>query len=637
MILEQIKSHLVQNAEHVFGQEVDQKLIQFQQTRKEFEGDITMVIFPFVKMLKKSPEQVGEHIGVILEREFQDVVGFNVVKGFLNISISDSYWLAQLGDMVKDNQFGYAKQPSGKTYMVEFSSPNTNKPLHLGHLRNIFLGDSLSSILQANGHEVIRTQIINDRGIHICKSMLAWERYAPTDTHGEKETPESAGVKGDKFVGKYYVIYDSKLGEEALELAQTWRSSNYDGVEEELATKVEGLLSKLSESDLDEKIIKSLKGKIKGEVGPYTSLNADAKEMLVKWEAGDETVNELWKTMNSWFYAGVDVTYNKMGVSFDKLYYESDTYILGKDHVMAGLEKGIFFKKEDGSVWIDLSDEGLDEKLVLRGDGTAVYMTQDIGTAIERFNDYPNLNGITYTVGNEQDYHFKVLFLILKKLGFTWAEECYHLSYGMIDLPKGMGRMKSREGTVVEADELMDEVISEARSMTMEKGHIEGMSDLEKDELCETIGLGGLKYFLLKVDPKKRMTFDPTQSVELQGNTGPFVQYAYARINSLLSNIEVLPQVPQGVEMDVKEKDLIKLVAQFADVVCEAGKENSPALIANYVYELAKAFNQFYHDFRILGEEDTQKRDYRILICKAVGENIKNAMALLGVRVPERM
>lgn len=637
MILDQIKNYLLENASDVFGQDVNENLIQFQQTRKEFEGDVTFVVFPFVKLLKTSPEQAGNVIGEKIMANIDAVIGFNTVKGFLNLVVEDKYWLGQLDNISKEDHFGFAKEKSGKTYMVEYSSPNTNKPLHLGHLRNIFLGSSLSSILEANGHDVVRTQIINDRGIHICKSMIAWQDYAPKDAEGNRETPESTGIKGDKFVGKYYVVFDQKLGEQSLELAQEWLASGFDGVEDELMQKVSGLLEKLSEDGIDEKTEKSLKGKIKSEVGPFTQLTADAKAMLLQWEAKEPTVYALWEKMNAWFYAGVEVTYNKMKVGFDKLYFESDTYILGKDHVMAGLEKGIFFKKEDGSVWIDLTDEGLDEKLVLRGDGTAVYMTQDIGTAIDRFKDYPSLSGITYTVGNEQDYHFKVLFLILKKLGFEWANECYHLSYGMIDLPKGMGRMKSREGTVVEADDLMEEVIGEARKMTAEKGHVEGMTDEVREELCETIGLGGLKYFLLKVDPKKRMTFDPTGSVELQGNTGPFVQYAYARISSLLSNVDELPTLNHNIEVDVKEKDLVKLIAEFPVVLKEAGTENSPALLANYIYELAKSFNQFYHEFRIFGEENEDLKNFRIIVCKAVGDNIKNAMALLGVNVPERM
>jgi len=574
--------------------DADLESVEFQATRKEFAGDITVVVFPMLRVVKGNPVTIGESIGEYLVEHVADVKAFNVVKGFLNIEIQDSYYI-EFFNTVKDNeQYGYNTTTSSKAVMVEYSSPNTNKPLHLGHIRNNLLGYSVAEILKASGQKVYKTQIINDRGIHICKSMLAWKRY------GNGETPESTGLKGDKLVGNYYVKFDQEYKKEVEELVNA-------GKTEEVAKKEAPIL-------------------------------LEAQEMLRKWESGDSEIVALWKTMNDWVYKGFDVTYKNLGVDFDCLYYESKTYLLGKEFVEQGLKSGVFYRKEDGSVWCDLTDEGLDEKLVLRADGTAVYMTQDIGTAIQRIKDYPDVGGMVYTVGNEQDYHFKVLFLILRKLGFDWAKNLYHLSYGMVDLPSG--KMKSREGTVVDADDLIVEMAKTAEEISSELGKLDGYSEEEKQELYKIIGLGALKYFILKVDPKKRILFDPKESIDFQGNTGPFIQYTYARIQSILrksdtnlnSNVSL-----EGFKLMDKERELIKQIQLFPEVVQNAAKEHSPALIANYTYELVKEFNSFYQNIPILGTDNEQEKLFRVQLSAMVGKTIKNAFRLLGIQVPERM
>ena len=580
--------------EYLLNEEkIQEKLpLQFQKTRKDFEGDITLVVFPFVKALKCKPEEAAEKIGNWLQRFHPQVEAFNVVKGFLNLVIADSYWLQFFNEALQIPNFGFAQKPSGKTIMVEYSSPNTNKPLHLGHLRNNFLGYSVAEIQKANGHEVKKVQIINDRGIHICKSMVAWLKF------GEGETPNSSGKKGDKLVGDYYVKFDQVYKEEIAQLIA-------DGKSEDDAKREAPIMQ-------------------------------EAQDMLRKWESDDKQVRNLWQKMNGWVYDGFESTYTAMGVDFDKLYYESDTYLLGRDEVIKGLEAGVFFKKEDGSIWVDLTDEGMDQKLLLRADGTAVYMTQDIGTAILRFKDFPNLSQIIYTVGNEQDYHFKVLFKILSKLGFKWADNCYHLSYGMVDLPSG--KMKSREGTVVDADDLMENMKQTAQQITEELGKLDDLSSEQKEELYHMLGMGALKYFLLKVDPKKRLLFDPAESVEFNGNTGPFIQYTHARINSLLvkSGNEVA-KVNEDIALSPIEKELIKTLAQFSATLNEAGETNSPALLANYCYELVKQFNSFYQSTFILKEENQVLRHFKLALSKLVGQTIKLNMRLLGVHVPDRM
>ncbi len=568
--------------------------VEFQPTRKDFEGDVTIVVFPMLRHVKGNPVQIGGQLGVYLKEHVAEVSDFNVVKGFLNLVISDEYYLDFFNGIKSDSSFGFV--PAGKdAVMVEYSSPNTNKPLHLGHIRNNLLGYSVAEILKASGKKVYKTQIINDRGIHICKSMLAWQRF------GNGETPKSTGLKGDKLVGNYYVAFDKAYKAEIAQLVA-------QGIEKKEAEKQAPIL-------------------------------LEAQQMLLKWEAGDEQVVQLWKTMNGWVYEGFDITYRDLGVDFDTLYYESDTYLLGKDVVADGLKKGVFFKKEDGSVWIDLTDDGLDEKIVLRSDGTAVYMTQDIGTAIQRVTDYPDVNGMVYTVGNEQDYHFKVLFLILKKLGFTWAEQLHHLSYGMVDLPSG--KMKSREGTVVDADDLMNDMTQTAATISEELGKLEEYSVTERQELYKMIGLGALKYYILKVDPKKRILFDPKESVDFQGNTGPFIQYTYARIQSILrkakeTNVDS-SKVIKGQELDAKEKELIKQIQIFPETIQLAAENYSPALIANYTYDLVKEFNSFYQQVSILGEQDEAKKILRVQLSQKVGETIQSAFKLLGIHVPERM
>ncbi|MDT0295483.1 arginine--tRNA ligase [Mesonia ostreae] len=572
--------------------QVNLEHVEFQATRKEFEGDVTVVIFPMLRQVKTNPVALGEAIGSYLVENVAIVERFNVVKGFLNLVISDDYFLHQFKEIKDNEHFGFVKSTEDSpSIMVEYSSPNTNKPLHLGHVRNNLLGYAVAEILKAAGNTVYKTQIINDRGIHICKSMLAWQKF------GNGETPQSTGLKGDKLVGNYYVKFDQEYKAQVAELKKHGKSEDDAKIE--------------------------------------APLLLEAKKMLLQWEAGDEEVVALWKKMNQWVYDGFETTYKNMGVDFDKNYYESDTYLLGKEVVQEGLEKNVFFKKEDGSVWIDLTDEGLDEKIVLRSDGTAVYMTQDIGTAIQRVEDYA-INGLVYTVGNEQDYHFKVLFLILKKLGYEWANHLYHLSYGMVDLPSG--KMKSREGTVVDADELMQEMTKTAQTISEDLGKLEGYTQEEKNELYETIGLGALKYYILKVDPRKRILFNPEESVDFQGNTGPFIQYTYARIQSILrrANFDYGQDVVDYT-LDAKEKEVMKQLQLFPEVIQQAASQHSPALIANFTYDLVKEFNSFYQNVSILGTDVEIEKVFRVQLAKTVAQTLKNAFGLLGIKVPERM
>jgi len=626
----QIKELILVHSVELFGSQIPENLIQFQPTRKDVDGDLTLVVFPFVKILRCSPEQAGGEIGKFLADKIDEISSFEPLRGFLNISLNDTYWLKRAQETLSDT-FGIKTEGSEPMMMVEYASPNTNKPLHLGHLRNIFLGDAVASILKANGHEVIRTQIINDRGIHICKSMLAWEKFSPLNEKGERETPNNTSLKGDKLVGKYYVEFDKQMNAEVEEVLSEWNKGNVDDTAQEEFNK----LSDAREGKKDSQL-KELEAKIKELAKNHTPLLKEAKQMLIKWEARDPQVYLLWSTMNDWVYEGFDQTYKIMGVNFDKLYYESDTYLLGKDVVTEGLDKGVFYRKNDGSVWIDLTDEGLDEKIVLRSDGTAVYMTQDIGTAIERYKNYPELNGMVYTVGNEQDYHFKVLFLILKKLGYKWADNCHHLSYGMVDLPTG--KMKSREGTVVDADELMHDVISKAAEMTKERGHLDELNDSDKEELYQQIGLSGLKYYLIKVDPKKRMMFNPQDSIDLNGNTGPFIQYTHARICSLLSKAGLFDSdISFKPSLIPQEKELIKNLNKFPHIIEEAASSYSPAVIANYCYELVKSYNQFYQNVKILPENETEIRNNRLLISKSTAKVINRSLNLLGIYAPNRM
>lgn len=565
--------------------------IELQPTRKDFEGDITAVVFPMLRVVKGNPVQIGQAIGDYLVTNMDEVEKFNVVQGFLNLVLTDDYYLEFFNEVEDFSTFGRSEK-TGEAVMVEYSSPNTNKPLHLGHIRNVLLGYSVSEIEKAAGKKVYKTQIVNDRGIHICKSMLAWQRY------GNDETPDSTNLKGDKLVGNYYVKFDQEYKKE-----------------------IESLMAE---------------GKTEEEAKAEAPILKEAQDMLRKWEAGDKEVVDLWKKMNDWVYEGFEETYKAIGVDFDSYYYESDTYLLGKDIIESGLEKGVFFKKEDGSVWCDLTAEGLDEKLVLRGDGTAVYMTQDLGTAVQRVKDYPDISGMIYTVGNEQDYHFKVLFLILKKLGYSWAENLYHLSYGMVDLPSG--KMKSREGTVVDADDLISEMTETARKISEELGKIDELSSEEREELYELIGLGALKYYILKVDPKKRILFNPEESVDFQGNTGPFIQYTYARIQSILRKAADLPtEIAQEFNLHPKEKELIKIIAQYPETIQLASQSHSPALVANYVYELVREFNSFYQNVPILATDNQAEKIFRVKLSKAVSQIIKSAFALLGIKVPERM
>ena len=577
-------------AEH-YGQQIEN--IEIQLTRKEFEGDYTIVLFPLLKFIKAKPEQIGEVLGAYLTEHLAEVTAYNVVKGFLNLTIADSYFLSFFGEIAAQERYGTTPITAESPAMiVEYSSPNTNKPLHLGHIRNNLLGFSMAKILEATGKRVYKTQIINDRGIHICKSMIAWQLF------GKGETPESTGLKGDKLVGKYYVLFDKAYKEEIAQLIA-------EGKSKEVAEREAPIFVK-------------------------------AQEMLRLWEQGDADTLALWKQMNQWVYDGFEVTYRNLGVSFDRNYYESETYLLGKDIVQRGLEQGVFYRKEDGSVWIDLTADGLDEKLVLRSDGTSVYITQDLGTATKRIEeDFPKVEGMIYTVGNEQDYHFKVLFLILQKLGFTWAKNLYHLSYGMVELPNG--KMKSREGTVVDADDLMEEMVQVAEELSQELGKLDGYTQQQKQQLYRVIGLGALKYYILKVDPKKKIAFNPQESIDFQGNTGPFIQYTYARIQSILRKAGELPTLPTSGDLHPKERELIKQLSLFASVVQQAADTYSPALIANYVYELVKEFNSFYQNVSILGEEDPIKRALRIHLSRKVGEVIATGFDLLGIEVPERM
>ena len=577
-------------AEH-YGQQIEN--IEIQLTRKEFEGDYTIVLFPLLKLIKAKPEQIGEVLGAYLTEHLAEVTAYNVVKGFLNLTIADSYFLSFFGEIAAQERYGTTPITAESPAMiVEYSSPNTNKPLHLGHIRNNLLGFSMAKILEATGKRVYKTQIINDRGIHICKSMIAWQLF------GKGETPESTGLKGDKLVGKYYVLFDKAYKEEIAQL--------------------------------------TAQGKTKEVAEREAPIFVKAQEMLRLWEQGDAATLALWKQMNQWVYDGFEVTYRNLGVSFDRNYYESETYLLGKDIVQRGLEQGVFYRKGDGSVWIDLTADGLDEKLVLRSDGTSVYITQDLGTATKRIEeDFPKVEGMIYTVGNEQDYHFKVLFLILQKLGFAWAKNLYHLSYGMVELPNG--KMKSREGTVVDADDLMEEMVQVAEELSQELGKLDGYTQQQKEQLYRVIGLGALKYYILKVDPKKKIAFNPQESIDFQGNTGPFIQYTYARIQSILRKAGELPTLPTSGDLHPKERELIKQLSLFVSVVQQAADTYSPALIANYVYELVKEFNSFYQNVSILGEEDPVKRSLRIHLSRKVGEVIATGFDLLGIEVPERM
>ncbi len=586
-----------------------------------------MVVFPFSKAAGKSPAETAQQIGEAIKSQNELVEKFNVVQGFLNLSISPSFWIAQLKEINQNAHFGNILEKK-ETMMVEYSSPNTNKPLHLGHLRNIFLGHSVSEILNASGKNVIKTQIVNDRGIHICKSMLAWQRY------GNGETPQSSGLKGDKLVGKYYVAFDKAMREESKEIQTNWSAGKFENTPADIAAEYRRLKQAIEEKE-DEKSKKGIEGKIKELANSQTPIIAEVKQMLLAWESGEKEIFELWQKMNGWVYEGFDQTYKMMGVNFHKIYYESDTYIYGKEMVEEGLHKGVFFKKEDGSVWVDLTEEGLDQKIVLRADGTAVYMTQDIGTARQRFKDFPDITGIIYTVGNEQDYHFKVLFQILKKLGYSWSVNCHHLSYGMVEIPEG--KMKSREGTVVDADDLMAEVITTAKELTQERGHIDGMDEKEKENLYRIIGLGALKYFLLKIDPQKRIMYNPAESVDLNGNTGPFIQYAHARIASLVRKAEYIQFPEKAVELQQSETELIKHLSSYPDIISEAARLYSPALIANYAFDLVKHYNSFYQSVSIFKEEDEDKRNLRLVLSYKVGKVIKSSMMMLGIEVPERM
>ena len=588
----QIMNAAQQAVKALYGQEVPEKMVQLQKTRSEFEGNLTLVVFPFLKISKKNPEQTAQEIGQYLVDNCEAIAAFNVVKGFLNLVIAPAAWLSLLADMDADEHYG-EKQATNESplVMIEYSSPNTNKPLHLGHVRNNLLGWSLAQIMQANGNKVVKTNIVNDRGIHICKSMLAWLKW------GNGETPESSGKKGDHLIGDYYVAFDKHYREEIKELVA-------QGMDEEKAKQEAPLIK-------------------------------EAHEMLVKWEQNDPEVRALWEKMNNWVYAGFDETYKRMGVSFDKIYYESQTYLKGKAKVEEGLAKGLFERHEDNSVWADLTNEGLDQKLLLRSDGTSVYMTQDIGTAEMRFQDYP-IDKMIYVVGNEQNYHFQVLSILLDRLGFKWGKELVHFSYGMVELPNG--KMKSREGTVVDADDLMQLMIDDALKTSMELGKFADMEEEERNEIARIVGMGALKYFILKVDARKNMLFNPEESIDFNGNTGPFIQYTYARIRSILRKAQNIPNTPNTLNiLNEKEVELIQKMSEYGAAVEQAGKDYSPSGIANYCYELTKVFNQFYHDYSILNEEDEQKRQVRLVIARNVGKIIKNGMALLGIEVPERM
>ena len=697
ILLENTKKAIAQH----YGQQIEN--IEIQLTRKEFEGDYTIVLFPLLKFIKAKPEQIGEVLGAYLTEHVAEVTAYNVVKGFLNLTIADSFFLSFFGEIAAQERYGTipitAESPA---MIVEYSSPNTNKPLHLGHIRNNLLGFSMAKILEATGKRVYKTQIINDRGIHICKSMIAWQLF------GKGETPESTGLKGDKLVGKYYVLFEKELKKQTDPICKEFLDFNFSSDKTNNQVRLKEMIEKLRELeiilkeernnlvsqniDIEEidKIDKELgnifrkavekeyinkllldfkkkqteeflKSKKFKEVEKYikplvtvqdkiaailleinkiarenTPIMHQAQQLLRLWEQGDADTLALWKQMNQWVYDGFEVTYRNLGVSFDRNYYESETYLLGKDIVQRGLEQGVFYRKEDGSVWIDLTADGLDEKLVLRSDGTSVYITQDFGTAIKRIEeDFPKVEGMIYTVGNEQDYHFKVLFLILQKLGFAWAKNLYHLSYGMVELPNG--KMKSREGTVVDADDLMEEMVQVAEELSQELGKLDGYTQQQKQQLYRVIGLGALKYYILKVDPKKKIAFNPQESIDFQGNTGPFIQYTYARIQSILRKASELPTLPTSGDLHPKERELIKQLSLFTSVVQQAADTYSPALIANYVYELVKEFNSFYQNVSILGEEDPVKRSLRIHLSRKVGEVIAAGFDLLGIEVPERM
>lgn len=596
VIEQQIIKAVIAGIKELYGAEVAASQVQLQTTKKEFKGHLTLVVFPFLRMSKKSPEQTAQQIGEYLQQNEPTVAAFNVIKGFLNLTVACASWIELLNDINSQPTYGIVPvTEQSPLVMIEYSSPNTNKPLHLGHVRNNLLGYSLAEIMKANGNKVVKTNIVNDRGIHICKSMLAWQKW------GNGITPEQAGKKGDHLIGDFYVLFSSKLKEETAAL--------------------------------------EAQGMKKEEAEAASTLMAEAREMLLKWEAGDPETYSLWETMNNWVYAGFDETYKKMGVDFDQIYYESKTYLEGKEKVMEGLEKEIFYRREDGSVWADLTQDGLDEKLLLRADGTSVYMTQDIGTAKLRFDDYP-INKMIYVVGNEQNYHFQVLSILLDKLGFEFGKGLVHFSYGMVELPEG--KMKSREGTVVDADELMDEMISTAHDISLELGKLDEMTPDEAANISRIVGLGSLKYFILKVDPRKNMTFNPKESIDFNGNTGPFIQYTYARICSVLRKAAeqgiLLPeQLPATTEISEKEETLIQLIADYASIVREAGKEYSPAFIANYIYDLVKEYNQFYHDFSILREENEELKRFRLVLSANVAKVVKSGMSLLGIEVPERM
>ena len=595
-IEEKLTAAVVSGLKALYGQDVPAAQVQLQKTKKEFEGHLTLVVFPFLRMSRKGPEQTAQEIGEYLTAHEPAVAAYNVIKGFLNLTVAPAAWIELLDDIHAQEQYGLTPAtPESPLVMIEYSSPNTNKPLHLGHVRNNLLGNALAQIIAANGNRVVKTNIVNDRGIHICKSMLAWLKY------GNGETPESSGKKGDHLIGDYYVAFDKHYKAEVNELME--------------------------------------KGMTKEEAEAASPLMKEAREMLVKWEAGDPEVRALWKKMNDWVYAGFDETYRMMGVSFDKIYYESNTYLEGKKKVLEGLDKGLFYRKEDGSVWADLTNEGLDHKLLLRSDGTSVYMTQDIGTAEQRFADYP-IDKMIYVVGNEQNYHFQVLSILLDRLGFEWGKSLVHFSYGMVELPEG--KMKSREGTVVDADDLMAEMIATARETSGDLGKLEGLTPEEAEDIARIVGLGALKYFILKVDARKNMTFNPKESIDFNGNTGPFIQYTYARIRSVLrkaaeAGITLPARLPEGISLSTKEEGLVQMLADFAAVVRQAGTDYSPSVIANYCYDLVKEYNQFYHDFSILREENEAVRQFRLVLSAEVAKIVKLGMGLLGIEVPERM
>ena len=604
-IEEKLTTSIISAIKTLYGQDVPGKMVQLQKTKKEFEGHLTLVVFPFLKMSKKGPEQTAQEIGGYLKEHAPELVSaYNAVKGFLNLTIASDCWIELLNSIQAAPEYGIEKATENSPLvMIEYSSPNTNKPLHLGHVRNNLLGNALANVMAANGNKVVKTNIVNDRGIHICKSMLAWLKY------GNGETPESSGKKGDHLIGDYYVAFDKHYKAEVKELMAQYQAEGMN--EEEAKAKAEA----------------------------ESPLMQEAREMLRKWEANDPEIRALWKKMNDWVYAGFDETYKMMGVGFDKIYYESNTYLEGKDKVMEGLEKGFFYRKEDNSVWADLTAEGLDHKLLLRGDGTSVYMTQDIGTAKLRFQDYP-IDKMIYVVGNEQNYHFQVLSILLDKLGFEWGKGLVHFSYGMVELPEG--KMKSREGTVVDADDLMEAMIETAKETSAELGKLDGLSKEEADDIARIVGLGALKYFILKVDARKNMTFNPKESIDFNGNTGPFIQYTYARIRSVLrkaaeSGIVIPEVIPAGLQLSTKEEGLIQMLADFKTVVKQAGTDYNPSIIANYTYDLVKEYNQFYHDFSILREEDEALKIFRLALSANVGKIVKSAMGLLGIEVPERM